>query len=257
MRYAVWLPVAMVPSGRANSAVNARRTSAASVPYRAASALCPSRPACLRHQAGRPGEVGRGHHLARGVRTNLQPVTVAVAIGVAPDQVRIVPVDVLDPGPHGRVGTLEQPAPAVDPPQLDRDGDARVAPGGRAFAVGDQQRGHVAEGPVLVLLVQDVQQPAADERGHVGLEAGGGQEDLRVGGPAEPLVALRAVGRDADVVAALAPGDVADQLGDHRIGALQLPRRRKVAGQHDPRSGRWRRGRRASRSPRRSGSRAW
>ena len=55
----------------------------------------------------------------------------------------------------------------------------------------------------------------------------------RVSHPAHALVALRAVGGDAQIVAALAPLDVGLQLIDPRVRAGELPGRRRIAADHD------------------------
>src|SRR5665647_1968277 len=55
-------------------------------------------------------------------------------------------------------------------------------------------------------------------------EEGGRRCECRdVAGPAEPLVALRAVGRHVDEVAALAPDHVAVELVEHLVRALEVP----------------------------------
>ena len=76
----------------------------------------------------------------------------------------------------------------------------------------------VGEGPGWVLGVGHVVQPLSEERGNVPVVAGGAGEDLGIAEPAEPLVALRAVGGDADEVAALAPVDVGEQAVQPWLG---------------------------------------
>ena len=56
----------------------------------------------------------------------------------------------------------------------------------------------------------------------------GPPEDLRVRGPAQTLVALRAIRGHTDEVGALSPEDVAPQLIDHRAAGLQLHRDGRV-----------------------------
>ena len=79
-------------------------------------------------------------------------------------------------------------------------------------------------------------QPVPQEVRDIEEERGGRREDGDVAGPAEPLVALRAVGRHVEEVAAQAPDDVAVQLVEQLVGALELadppqvgvrPRRRR------------------------------
>ena len=66
-----------------------------------------------------------------------------------------------------------------------------------------------------------VPEPLAEECGDVHIECGGGTEDLRVAGPAETLVTLRAVGRDFKEIVALSPADIAVKLIDFRLPALK------------------------------------
>ena len=70
-----------------------------------------------------------------------------------------------------------------------------------------------------------VLQPFGVEGRDIGVEAGGAGEDLGIAGPAQALIALRAVGRDVHEIAFLAPLNVVLQLIDHRIGALEGSRR--------------------------------
>ncbi len=53
------------------------------------------------------------------------------------------------------------------------------------------------------------------------VEAGGADEHLGVAGPAQPLVALRAIGGHFQEIALLAPEDIVLQLVEHRVGALK------------------------------------
>ncbi len=84
-----------------------------------------------------------------------------------------------------------------------------------------------------MLRVGHVIEPLGEERGDVPVVAGGAREDLGVAQPAEPLIALRAVGRHADEVAALAPVDVAEQLAEPGRRALEGAGGRYV-GVHHP-----------------------
>ena len=74
---------------------------------------------------------------------------------------------------------------------------------------------------VLELRFPLVPEPLAEERGNVHIECGGGTEDLRIAGPAETLVTLRAVGRDFKEIVALSPADIAVKLIDFRLPALK------------------------------------
>ena len=59
---------------------------------------------------------------------------------------------------------------------------------------------------------------------HVEVVGGRADEELGVARPAQPLVALRAVGGHLQIVALLAPDDVVLKLVDQRAGALELAR---------------------------------
>ncbi len=72
------------------------------------------------------------------------------------------------------------------------------------------------------LLGGEVGQPVAEEVLDVEEVGRGGCEDCDITCPAEPLVALRAVGRHIEEVAAGAPDHVAVELVEQLVGALEL-----------------------------------
>ena len=72
------------------------------------------------------------------------------------------------------------------------------------------------------LLGGEVDQPVPQERRRRRTGRRRWREGGDVAGPAEPLVALRAVGRDVEEVAPQAPDDVAVQLVEQLVGALEL-----------------------------------
>ena len=143
----------------------------------------------------------------------------------------------------------------VEHPRHDHRG---VAPGRRGGVSGRRQHmsgRRTARRRPGVLLGGEVGSQDARKPAHVVEEAGGGREHLDVAGPAQPLVALRAVGRDVEEVAAHAPDDVLVQPVEQRVGALE-PAGALHVGVADDRAGRRRaRARPASRRSRRSGSR--
>ena len=94
--------------------------------------------------------------------------------------------------------------------------------------------------PFCALVGGEVAQPVREEAGDVEVERGRAREHLRVARPAEPLVALRAVGRHADEVALLPPHDVVVELVEHRVGAGEGAGARHV-GVHDDAGDRFRR----------------
>ena len=64
---------------------------------------------------------------------------------------------------------------------------------------------HIREHAVGGLRIDEVLRELGGEWRDIEVVAAGAPEDAGVAGPAEPLIALRAVRRDADEVAALAP----------------------------------------------------
>ena len=85
-------------------------------------------------------------------------------------------------------------------------------------------RGETSEKPPCGRLgIVHVIHPVFIEGGDIAVVGRGAREDLGVAHPAQALIALRAVGRDAHEVAALAPDDVALKLVDHRVGAGERP----------------------------------
>ncbi len=62
------------------------------------------------------------------------------------------------------------------------------------------------------------------ELGQVHVVRSGTPEDLRIRGPSQTLIPLRAVSGHANKVGSLAPQDIAPQLVDHGAAGLQLSR---------------------------------
>ena len=107
----------------------------------------------------------------------------------------------------------------------------REVPGWRQVLedVGDDERHHAVG---CCCSSGQVDQPVGEEGLDVEQVRRGRRERGDVTGPAEPLVALRAVGRQVEEVALGAPHDVAVQLVEVRLGALE------EAGARAGRSGR-------------------
>ena len=110
------------------------------------------------------------------------------------------------------------PTPRVAP---DRRGVHRRQAGRRRHPLEHvrDDEGHEAVG--VLLLDVEVDQPVGQEVGDVVEVRRRRGEHREVAGPAEPLVALRAVGRYVEEVAAQPPHHVAVQLGEQRVGALE------------------------------------
>ena len=77
------------------------------------------------------------------------------------------------------------------------------------------------------------EEPLIEERAAVEEVGDGGCDELCVRHPAEPLVALRAVGRQADGVAPDRADDVLVEPVRGLVGALERPDATEVAGEHD------------------------
>ena len=139
----------------------------------------------------------------------------------------------LDELDHRGILPLEHPAVAVN--LVDRPGadHAGVGPGGPAVVAGDLHRRDHRELAVGALAVGQVDQPLGEEGLDVAVERGRADVDLGVARPAQPLVALGAVGGDVDEVGPLGPVDVAVQLVEHRVGALEPADDGRVAGEGD------------------------
>ena len=191
----------------------------------------------LRHELRVVGEVGGREHLTRRVGAHGEPVAVVVVAPRRPQQVGVVADEIGDVALHRVPVALEDPHVAVALVDHPRDDHPGVRPGGRTVALERQPRRDVGIRALRRLGVEDVVAPFGDEGGDVHVERRARQEHLRVGQPAEPLVALRAVRRDRQEVAALAPCDVAPQAVDHVARALEPPRPRRVRVDHAARDG--------------------
>ena len=125
---------------------------------------------------------------------------------------------------------------AMDRPRADHD---RVRPGGSAIQPGEGpgagHRGDRRNPAVLALGVLEIEQPFREEPRHLHVEGGGANEDLGIAGPAEALVALRAVRGHVHEVAALAPDDVALKLVQVGIRAAEGSRLGHVGVEHHAR----------------------
>ena len=173
------------------------------------------------HQLGIVGEVGRRQDLSRRVGPYGQPVAKVVVATGGPEQVGVVAHHVRHVALHRVPVALEDPHIAVAAIHRPRHDDGPVRPARRPVALDHEPRGDIGIGAFRGLPVEDVVAPLGHEGRDVHVVCGGGEEHLGVAHPAQPLVALRAVGRDRDEVAALAPGDVPPQLVDHLVGALE------------------------------------
>ena len=141
----------------------------------------------------------------------------------------------LGPVPHAGVLAAEHSGIAVAFKKHPRDHGGGVAPRchGRfehAQHGRDDDRNHAVP---VALLDGEVFQPGAEEAQGVVEVAGGGAEDLDVAGPAEPLVALRAVRGQRQEVSAHAPQGVLVQAVQQRVGAFEPAGPAHVIVNHD------------------------
>ncbi len=144
---------------------------------------------------------------------------------------------------HGGEGLGQGLPVAVGLPGRPRHPDGGVTPErGRVLAAEllvrrhelDHVRDHEGHHPVgRALLGVKITEPVAEEPAGIEKEDRGRGEDRQVAGPAQPLVALRAVGRHVDEVAALPPDHVAVQLIEHRVGALEFSDALQLRGDDD------------------------
>ena len=117
----------------------------------------------------------------------------------------------------------------VHRPRHDRGGVRPAGAAERELAVAEDVGDDAGHGAVGGLVVREVDEPARPEGARVEQGARRGCEGLRVAGPAEPLVALRAVGRHGDEVVPLRPPDVLVEPGEVGVRAGEAPSDRGVA----------------------------
>ena len=189
--------------------------------------LCGPREPRRAHQR----RVGLG--VARRVGRRLRVHPIAELEAVSPHAALVAGLrDVLDPCLHGGVLAAQHLQVAVALAQGHRHHGGGVAPAGggerRRQDRGYDER-YVA---VRFLLGGQILEPGVQQRGGVVEQGSGGGEHLDVAGPAEPLVALRAVGGHVQEVAAHAPHDILVELVDTRIRALEPAGAHHVGVQH-------------------------
>ena len=166
-------------------------------------------------------EKRRGEELFRRLGADRHPVAVVVVELVLSDEIGVRASNVLDPLLHRIVVSLEEPLVAVAAIESPGNDDARVSPTGRAVRRHHESGRDVGKSTLLRLGVANVLEPLREERCHVDVEARRAREDLGVPHPAEPLVALRAIGRNRKEIPSLAPDDVLLELVEERARGLE------------------------------------
>ena len=131
----------------------------------------------------------------------------------------------LDPGAHALILPLEQRTVAVRDVHHPGHDDRRITPAGSARRVrrvrSEDVGNHPGQAAARVLIGGEICQPLRKESGDVHVERRGWREDLRVAGPAEPLIPLRAIGGHVEEVAALPPDDVLLQPVQQRVRCFE------------------------------------
>ena len=151
----------------------------------------------------------------------------------SPDEIRARPAPrVIDPRAHTRILALEDSSVAIREVHRPGNDDRGVGParGAReACRVAAQWiRNHPGYTAARVLIRRHIRQPLREETGDVHVERGSAREHLGISRPSETLVALRAVSRHVEKIAALTPDDVAMQLVEQRVRGHETPCLREV-----------------------------
>ena len=170
--------------------------------------VVPDRSGHFGHDLCQIGMVGGIDGLALGTAAGIEPVTETANLGNASGGLGGEPLHIaLQRGKafHHNARVSIGPIDMVGAKQRG------IAPS-RGSATAHDVGNHMGKGSVGHLVILTGGQPAGKERRHVKVIHSGGSKELGVTGPAHPLVTLRAVGRNFQVIALLAPNDVAVKL---------------------------------------------
>ncbi|MNC30657.1 hypothetical protein D3C75_789460 [compost metagenome] len=133
-----------------------------------------------------------------------------------------LPPDIFHPALHAWVLLLEDtliPIALVQRPGTD---NGCIAPGRRGMLLVPQDiRNHERNTAMVQLVGRQIFEPFGEKRRHIHQIRRSPDEHLRIPGPAQPLIPLRAIRRHIDKVAFLAPQDIVLELVDQRIGARE------------------------------------
>ena len=189
----------------------------------------------LGHQPAEVRVISGVHHFLLRAAADVNPVAVAAHADDAVDRPGLQPGDVTRqlvkvPFHDARV--------AVNFPELVGAEQCRVPPRRHPMRLHADRRRGVGKRPVRSLRIGDERrQPALHERRGLIVVQRRAHEKLRVARPAEPLVALRAIGGGLEVVALLPPDDVVKKLVHPRIGAAEFARAVQGVVHDDARDG--------------------
>ena len=163
--------------------------------------------------------VGRAG-IAALVRIQSQPV--AELRAVRPQVVLALRFDVFEPAPHGGIGVFQHALVVIALIERPGHDGGRVAPGRAAVAaVLEHLRHDERHSAVLALIEGKILQPFGQHERAVHVDARRAAEGLAVARPAQPLVALRAVGGHVHKVAPLPPLYVVEELIDALVRAAK------------------------------------
>ena len=144
-------------------------------------------------------------------------------------RVDVQPISELDEAFHRRIMIRQQLLVSVNVINRPRTNDAGIRPRRPAIATRNFQRRNHGKLAVGALRIVERDEPLREERLHVGKHASGANIRLRIAGPSQALIALRAVGRDVDEIHPLRPQRIACQTIQHSVGSFQTSGERRVA----------------------------
>jgi hypothetical protein len=177
----------------------------------------------LPHQGDVIGPVGRLHEDRFGLPFWRQPVTKGCAGVVLPEEAGIALFNRAEILRHGVPVLIDDAGVAGLQPRGPGNDDAGIAPAGAESGVGHGGARRIdAIHRRADLGAAEIGGEFAREGREAHVVRRRAPEDFGIPGPAEALVALRAVGGDADEVGALAPKDVAPELIEHGAAGSEL-----------------------------------
>ncbi len=142
----------------------------------------------------------------------------------------------IDPANHAVELPLENCRIAVglvNGPRHDRGGVGPPGPPESSLALDDHIGDDRGRAQIIILIEAQIRQPAQPKGLGIEESACSRRKGLGIPGPTEPLVPLRAVGRQGDEIVTLRPHDVLVEPVEARVGALEARSRRQVAADGD------------------------
>jgi len=186
-------------------------------------------------QTGRIGIIGRRNQI-RIRRTGIipglciKPEPVAVLVAGVPEKFLIaLRTDIFHPFHHHRQVLAKHLPVAIGKINLPRANHRRIRPCGTAAELIPCPAGYVwkrhgiGNRAVAALLGCHIPQPFAEKAFDIKIKGSRADKYLRVAGPAQPFVALRAIGRNIEKIVLLAPDNILIQPIEQRAGGDHLP----------------------------------